>query len=391
MREIDAPARFESRGRAPPQVLIVGRVGEVGLGAEGTRGQRAEHLPRDRLALRDAVHRIGEHAVARIREPDRRVADRRRNDGIGVERHRVEGGSLRAIERARERVRARRVRRHRQPPRLAVRVVREPGREDDVALMREVDAPARFGLRGEIPPQPGVIRGRCARRRVGVDHRDAVTNFLRYVHACNAADDNLIGRVGGRLAIGDSGRQEHDRVVAESGRRRFARDRNGTRGTGHRDACTAEVRTGERQRPAVRAQRQVLIRNESGRRPRDAIGRRRARRRRPEHVERVRGQRRGVSTGNVAGCHRGARRKENPAPMTGNVIVRAGIVDVQVDRTDTPLAERDVGAAGTGRACGAVAGPVARRHVRQRGIRGHHQRGGLDLARFVRAEQRHGR
>ena len=42
--------------------------------------------------------------------------------------------------------------------RLAVGVVREPGGEDHVALVGEVDAPAGFRLRGRIPPQPWKLR-----------------------------------------------------------------------------------------------------------------------------------------------------------------------------------------------------------------------------------------
>jgi len=69
--------------------------GDAPLMAHGTG--RAEDLARDRLALRDAVHRIGEERVVAVAEGERSRPNRCPRDRSRIEGHRREGGAGRAV------------------------------------------------------------------------------------------------------------------------------------------------------------------------------------------------------------------------------------------------------------------------------------------------------
>src|SRR6185437_10095066 len=51
VREVDAPARLRTRGRRPPEVLIIGGERQVGLCTERAGGKGPEGFARDRLGL----------------------------------------------------------------------------------------------------------------------------------------------------------------------------------------------------------------------------------------------------------------------------------------------------------------------------------------------------
>ena len=117
------------------------------LVAQGAR-RRGEQLSGDRLGLCHSVHRVGKRRRIPVREAERRRADDRSRHRLGGERHRAEGRATGPDQVAAVGSRCRLRCRHRQPRRLAVRIVGEPGDEDRVALVRHVDAPAGLGTPG---------------------------------------------------------------------------------------------------------------------------------------------------------------------------------------------------------------------------------------------------
>ena len=146
------------------------------------RGQRAEDLARDRSSICvHAVHHVAERAAVAVGEGERRVADRRRRDAPGSNGTALERGPRVSISVPAYTLSPTAGRGHRQPPRPAGEVVGEPGREHDVALVREVDAPSRIrSLRARSTTVPsdtlrviGSPVGRGEHRRAGIEHAGA--------------------------------------------------------------------------------------------------------------------------------------------------------------------------------------------------------------------------
>ena len=163
MREVHAPPRFAA-ACGPPITLEIGGERRIGRAAESACRLRAEQHPGDRLGLRDPVDGIGERAVAGIGESQARVAHGGALHLLRIERDRIEGGPAGSNQGSGIGVGAGTQRRHREPHRLAARVVREPGREDHVVLVRERKSPAGLRSGRRAPPRPlEVERGRRQR------------------------------------------------------------------------------------------------------------------------------------------------------------------------------------------------------------------------------------
>ena len=171
MRQVEPPARFRT-ARSPPQVLVVGGRRWVRLRREAARRQGAECLPGQRLHLLSerlrldrcrCGDRIGEAAVVGVGEGERATADQAARHLHRIEGHGAERGTVGLHQLARIGIGIARalVGGHRQPPFLAAGIVGEPGGEDRVALMRDVESPSRFRS-GRHPPQTLVIEGQPA-------------------------------------------------------------------------------------------------------------------------------------------------------------------------------------------------------------------------------------
>ena len=104
---------------------------------------------------------VGERCAVTARKTQRHRADLLCVHRGWIERHHAEWGACGPIDIAAERLI--KLARHAaaQPQRFPIGVVREPRREDHVALMREVDPPARLRSGGGRPPQPLVVVCGC--------------------------------------------------------------------------------------------------------------------------------------------------------------------------------------------------------------------------------------
>ena len=163
--QVDAPSRFRTRRRRPPQVLIVGGRGEVRLRAPGAaRHRRRECLSRDRPAAVHAIDDIVEGAAVVAGKGQLHRSDCRLLHVLRSERRGEERGTRRTEQQTRIDVRRRSFRLRREPQRRSVDVVGEPGNENDVALMGEIDAPAGLRPRWRTPPDTLVISGWSGRR-----------------------------------------------------------------------------------------------------------------------------------------------------------------------------------------------------------------------------------
>src|SRR4029078_1103987 len=87
---------------------------------------------------------VGKGRVVTVAERERRAADRRAYDLGRIERHGPERRPCRPGQGSAVNASRGLLRGCGQPQRRSVEVVREPRGEDDVALVREMEAPARF-------------------------------------------------------------------------------------------------------------------------------------------------------------------------------------------------------------------------------------------------------
>src|SRR5450755_3273589 len=149
----DAPRAAHQR-----QAYNAGRCAKRLL-AGGAR--RAENLTRDRLALRrlvDAVaevDRIAERTGVAVGECEHGAAYQGPGHLGRIERHRAERRAAGQHQRSRVGVGRRLRRGHRQPQRIVIGVVGEPGREYRRPLLRQVYAPSVAGR--PCPPQVLVV------------------------------------------------------------------------------------------------------------------------------------------------------------------------------------------------------------------------------------------
>ena len=126
--------------------------------AHGSRAGRREILPNNCLGLRYAVDRVREARFVAVEKSERRRSHRRPGHLRRIERHGVERRTGAGVQRAGIDLRCGLVGADDQPQRLAVEPEGEPGCEDRVALMREVDPPPRFRARRRCPPHVLVVR-----------------------------------------------------------------------------------------------------------------------------------------------------------------------------------------------------------------------------------------
>ena len=109
--------------------------------------------------MSDELHRVGERRGVAVGERERRDADLGGRDLRRIERHGAERRSDRLEEIAGEHARPRLVGGHDEPQRRVVVIVSEPGGEDRVALVIEVDPPSGLGCGRRFPPQVLVVGG----------------------------------------------------------------------------------------------------------------------------------------------------------------------------------------------------------------------------------------
>ena len=177
MREECAPARL---ARIPEEV------GEV-LDAGKRRGlagghRRREDLARDALEHAGAVHDSLHRAGVAIRELECHRAHGLRAHQRGIEDRGVVGPDG-PVQRPGESFPGSALAaRHREPRGLAALVVREPRREQDFPLLRDVHAPAGLASRRGIPPHALVGEARRRRGRSCVDESRAVAGNVDALH-----------------------------------------------------------------------------------------------------------------------------------------------------------------------------------------------------------------